>query len=178
MKLQKALSILGLMLALTIKLPVVHADDWNQTTRFTFSQPVQIPGRVLPPGTYRFQLADNDDRHLVQIFREDRTLVATLYSIPRLRDERSADAAITLANRGAGPASGDRGLVLCRCRTRPRALVFETGKSRTCACHSNNFYDWKVAPRISDHDSSAAPQRYWLALGIDGRPFSGNQEAP
>ena len=101
MKLQKALSILGLMLALTIKLPVVHADDWNQTTRFTFSQPVQIPGRVLPPGTYRFQLADSDDRHLVQIFREDRVLVATLYSIPRLRDGRSADAAITLANRGA-----------------------------------------------------------------------------
>jgi hypothetical protein len=101
MKLQKTLSILGLMLALTIMLPVVHADDWNQTTRFTFSQPVQISGRVLPVGTYRFQLADNDSRHLVQIFREDRTLVATLYSVPRLRDGLSADAAITLANRGA-----------------------------------------------------------------------------
>jgi len=69
--------------------------------QFTFTQPVQIPGRVLPAGTYRFQLADNDSRHLVQIFREDRTLVATLYSIPRLRDGRSADAAITLADRGA-----------------------------------------------------------------------------
>jgi hypothetical protein len=101
MKLQKTLPIIALMLAIAIMLPVVHADDWNQTTRFTFSQPVQIPGRVLPPGTYRFQVADSDDRHLVQIFREDRTIVATLYSIPRLRDGRSADAAITLANRGA-----------------------------------------------------------------------------
>lgn len=101
MKLQKMLSIIAFMLATAIMLPVVHADDWNQTTRFTFSQPIQIPGRVLPAGTYRFQLANNDTRHLVQIFREDRTLVATLYSIPRLRDERSADAAITLANRGA-----------------------------------------------------------------------------
>ena len=101
MKLQKTLSIIASMLAIAIMLPVVHADEWNQTTRFTFSQPVQIPGRVLPPGTYRFQLADSDDRHLVQIFCEDRTLVATLYSIPRLRDGRSADAAITLANRGA-----------------------------------------------------------------------------
>ncbi len=54
MKLRQALSILGLMLALTIMLPVVHADDWNETTRFTFSLPVQIPGRVLPAGTYRF----------------------------------------------------------------------------------------------------------------------------
>jgi hypothetical protein len=101
MTLRKTLSILALMLALTIMLPVVHADDWNQMTRFTFSQPVQVPGRALPPGTYRFQLADSDDRHLVQTFREHRTLVATFYSIPRLRDGRSADAAITLANRGA-----------------------------------------------------------------------------
>jgi|SRR5271156_4020462 len=101
MKLHKMLSITASMLAIAIMLPVVHADDWNQATRFTFTQPVQIPGRVLPAGTYRFQLADNDSRHLVQIFREDRTLVATLYSIPRLRDGRSADAAITLADRGA-----------------------------------------------------------------------------
>jgi hypothetical protein len=100
MTLRKTLSILGLMLALTIMLPVMHADDWNQMTRFTFSQPLQVPGRALPPGTYRFQLADSGDRHLVRTFREDRTLVATFYSIPRLRDGRSPDAAITLANRG------------------------------------------------------------------------------
>jgi hypothetical protein len=101
MKLQNTLSVIALLLALAIRLPVMHAGDRNQTTRLTFSQPVQIPGRVLPAGTYRFQLAEDDSRHLVQFFREDRTLVATLYSIPRLRDGRSADAVITLANRGA-----------------------------------------------------------------------------
>ena len=100
MKLRKTLFTLGLMLAFSIMLPVVHADDWNQATRFTFSQPVQIPGQVLPAGTYRFQLANTDNRHLVQIFREDRTLVATLYSIARTRDGRAAEAAITLADRG------------------------------------------------------------------------------
>ena len=84
----------------TITLPVVHTDNWNQTTRFPFSQPVQIPGQVLPAGTYRFQLANTDNRHLVQIFREDRTLVATLYSVPRMRDGRGTEVAITLANRG------------------------------------------------------------------------------
>jgi hypothetical protein len=62
MKLRKTLSILGLI---TVTLPVVHADFWDKTTRFTSSQPVQIPGRVLPAGTYRFQLADSDSRHLV-----------------------------------------------------------------------------------------------------------------
>jgi hypothetical protein len=103
MKLQNTLSVIPLFLTITVRLPVVHADGWNQTTRFTFSQPVQIPGRVLPAGTYRFQLAENDSRHLVQIFREDRTLVTTLYSVPRLQDGRNADPAITLANRGAAP---------------------------------------------------------------------------
>lgn len=100
MKLRKTLFTLGLMLAFTIMFPAVHADDWNQAARFTFSQPVQIPGRVLSAGTYFFRLADSNDRHLVQIFREDRSLVATLYSVPRVRDGRDVEVAITLANRG------------------------------------------------------------------------------
>jgi hypothetical protein len=108
MNLRKTLSILGLSLAFAIKLPVVHADDWSQATRFTFSQPIQIPGQVLQAGSYRFQIANSDDRHLVQIFREDRTLVATLYSVPRVRDGHSIEVAITLADRGA---------------TEPRAIV-------------------------------------------------------
>src|ERR1700730_2240995 len=101
MNIRKMLSILGLMLAFTILLPVVHADDSDQATRLTFSQPVQIPGHVLPGGTYWFQLADTNDRHLVQIFREDRTLVATLFAIPLQRQVFDPKVAITLADRGA-----------------------------------------------------------------------------
>ena len=52
MKVRNTLSILGLMLTFTFMLPVVHADDWNQATRFTFNQPVQVPGHILPAGTY------------------------------------------------------------------------------------------------------------------------------
>ena len=99
MKVRKTLSILGLMLTFTIMLPVVHADDWNQATRFTFNQPVQVPGHILPAGTYFFQLV-GDNHHLVQIFNEDRTAVAILYSVSRERYDRRAEAAITLANRG------------------------------------------------------------------------------
>ena len=99
MKVRKTLSILGLMLTFTIMLPVVHADDWNQATRFTFNQPVQVPGRILPAGTYFFQLV-GENHHLVQIFNEDRIAVVILYSIPRVRYGRRAEAAITLAKRG------------------------------------------------------------------------------
>ena len=44
MNIRKMLFIAALMLAFTILLPVAHADDWNQATRVTFSQSVQIPG--------------------------------------------------------------------------------------------------------------------------------------
>ena len=107
MKVRKTLSILGLILMFTIMLPVVHADDWNQATRFTFNQPVQVPGHILPAGTYFFQLV-GDNHHLVQIFNEDRTTVAILHSVSRERYGRRAEAAITLANRGG---------------TRPQAIV-------------------------------------------------------
>ena len=30
----------------------VQADEWNKKTVLTFSQPVEIPGHVLPAGTY------------------------------------------------------------------------------------------------------------------------------
>jgi Protein of unknown function (DUF2911) len=99
MNLRKMLFTVSLMLAFAFMLPVLHADDWNQATRFTFSQPVQVPGHILPAGTYLFQLVGNN-HHLVQIFREDHTAVAILYSIPRSRYGGREEAAITLANRG------------------------------------------------------------------------------
>ena len=45
------------------------ADEWNKKTTITFNQPVEIPGMVLAPGTYVFELMDSpSDRDVVQIF--------------------------------------------------------------------------------------------------------------
>jgi hypothetical protein len=50
----------------------VHADEWNKRTEFQFSAPVAIPGMVLLPGKYIFQLADLDTaRNVVEVFSED-----------------------------------------------------------------------------------------------------------
>jgi hypothetical protein len=64
-----------------------RADEWNKKTVLTFSQPVEIPGRVLPAGTYTFKLADSMiDRHIVQIFNADGSdIVATVMTIPDYR---------------------------------------------------------------------------------------------
>jgi hypothetical protein len=79
---------IGLMLSLLGFLSAaVEADEWDKKTVLTFSQPVEIPGRVLPAGTYTFKLADSmSDRHIVQIFTADGTkIIATLMAISDYR---------------------------------------------------------------------------------------------
>jgi hypothetical protein len=64
-----------------------RADEWDKKTVLTFSQPVEIPGRVLAAGSYTFKLADSmSDRHIVQIFNADGSqIIATVMTIPDYR---------------------------------------------------------------------------------------------
>ncbi|MFZ0285196.1 MAG: hypothetical protein WAL32_08185, partial [Terriglobales bacterium] len=60
MTIHRALAVLfSLILACTVFLPAVHADNWDQMTKMTFNEPVAIPGRALPAGTYWFVLQYN-----------------------------------------------------------------------------------------------------------------------
>jgi len=89
------------LLAFFIVLPVVRADEWNQATLFTFSQPVQIPGQVLPAGTYLFELVDGFNHEIVRISNADRTnVIAVIQARPTLQKGLSGKAAIVLAERG------------------------------------------------------------------------------
>jgi len=59
-------------------LPSARADESNKKTIVTFSQAVEVPGKVLPAGTYTFQLLDSPaDRHIVQIFNADGSQIIT-----------------------------------------------------------------------------------------------------
>jgi hypothetical protein len=63
------------LLGLLMVLPAARADEMNQATKVTFSQSVQIPGRVLPAGTYWFILPENVNEHdQVRIYSSDRTV--------------------------------------------------------------------------------------------------------
>ena len=91
------------LLAVLIVLPAAHADQGNQETKVTFSQPVQIPGRVLPAGTYVFVLPNDPDEHFeVRIFNADRTMLyATLFTISAERSTPTDNTVFGLADRGA-----------------------------------------------------------------------------
>jgi hypothetical protein len=67
--------------------PQVQGDEWDNKTILTFSAPVEVPGRVLPAGTYVFKLMDSQgDRHIVQIYNKDENhLITTVLAVP---DER------------------------------------------------------------------------------------------
>jgi hypothetical protein len=76
----------ALMFLVTLPTTAV-ADEWNKATQLTFSEPVEVPGTVLPAGTYWFTLANSDsDRNIVQIWNSDRTrLITTVLTIPDYR---------------------------------------------------------------------------------------------
>jgi hypothetical protein len=89
------------MLACTVFLPVARADEWDQMTKLTFSGPVEIPGSVLPAGSYWFVLLNNSsDRNVVQIFSEDWSrLYATLLAIPTDRQQPTDETEVKFAER-------------------------------------------------------------------------------
>jgi hypothetical protein len=76
------LSLLGMVSAVAVR-----ADEWDKRTVLTFSQPVEVPGQVLPAGRYMFKLADSiGDRHILQIFSADGSqIIATVMTIPDYR---------------------------------------------------------------------------------------------
>jgi len=104
MKTNKGYFLIGLIIASVLFFEVAaHADEWDLTTKLTFSEPIQIPGKVLPAGTYLFKLADTNDRHTVQVFSSDRTvLYATLIANPTLRREATGESVVIFAEQGDG----------------------------------------------------------------------------
>ena len=111
MKRFKAVTTVGCMaLMAAVLTPCARADDWNRKTEITFSGPVEIPGvhltgwGVLPAGTYVFKILDSQsDRHIVQIFNKDETMIyATILAIPNYRLKATDKTVITFTERPAG----------------------------------------------------------------------------
>jgi hypothetical protein len=84
--------------------PKVRADGWNKETVVTFSHPIEVPGEVLPAGTYVFKLLSNEGhRRIVQIFSEDQTkLLATVMAIPDYRLVATEKPVISFEERPSG----------------------------------------------------------------------------
>jgi hypothetical protein len=99
----KSLIAVMFLLGFVTVLPSARADEANQATEVTFSQPVQIPGRVLPAGTYWFILPqDVTDHNQVRIYNADRTIFyGTVITINAERVHPTEHTVFTLAERSS-----------------------------------------------------------------------------
>lgn len=96
--------------ALLAAIPAV-ADTGNQKTTLTFSNPVELPGIVLPAGTYVFKLVETTTyRHVIQVSNDkEDTVFATLLAVPDYRLTPTADTVVYFAERPTGRPQAIRG---------------------------------------------------------------------
>ena len=84
--------------------PFATADEWNKKTVVTISEPMEIPGVVLQPGTYVFKLVDSQaDRNIVEVQnqRENHTF-ATIIAVPNYRIRPTGKTVISFWETPAG----------------------------------------------------------------------------
>lgn len=95
----------GLLVAgLVASTATAKADAWDKKTVVTFNEAVEIPGMVLPAGTYVMRLVDSQsDRDIVQFLNKNQTHVYnTVLAIPDYREEPTGRTVITFEERAAG----------------------------------------------------------------------------
>jgi hypothetical protein len=76
-----------------------NPSTWNRTTYFTFNVPVRLPGVLLSPGDYTFELASPNDLSVVRVLDRNRSKVyftACTYLVTRPDDKR-LEAVITFS---------------------------------------------------------------------------------
>jgi hypothetical protein len=83
--------------------PGARASQSDQMVVTTFNAPVEIPGQVLPPGTYVFKILEIwSTRDVVRVFNADQSKVlATTIAIPRYRTNPTDKAVFVFEERGS-----------------------------------------------------------------------------
>ena len=96
---RKVFVVFGLALASLLLFSNAQASDLDQATKLTFSQSVQIPGHVLPAGTYWFVVPTQGT---VRIYNSDQSkLVATLLTNSAEVLTPADKTTVTFADRGS-----------------------------------------------------------------------------
>ena len=104
-RISKLCLMLGLVISSGLFFAIAaNADEADESTTVTFSAPVEIPGHVLPAGSYLFKLADHgSDPNIVEIYNADETkFYGTVMTISTARQNPTGDTTVTLVQQGSG----------------------------------------------------------------------------
>jgi hypothetical protein len=92
-----------MLLGGTFFVPKGLADESDKKTIVTVNQPIQVPGKVLPAGTYVFKRLSSNDPTLVAIYNDDEShFVTTVQGISDYRMETPDKAILQLEERPSG----------------------------------------------------------------------------
>ena len=110
----------------------------NNRTVLTFSQPVEVPGKILPAGTYTFEMHDSGmNRHVIEIFDEGGTkLQALVLAIPSYRAKATEDTVIKFAEVAPGQPQAIR-FWYYPGQTTGNELVYSKTRARELAAAAN-----------------------------------------
>jgi hypothetical protein len=86
-RLRGKLFVFGCLALLVALAPLAMGGVWDKKTTVSFTQPVEVPGAVLEPGTYVMKLLDSSsNRHIVQFWNEDQNhMLSMAFAIPAER---------------------------------------------------------------------------------------------
>jgi hypothetical protein len=83
-RISASLAVIGVALLVSAPASLTAKTIAGNEATVTFDHPVEVPGKVLPAGTYVFKTTDNDE--LVQVFSANyKEVLATFYAIPAYR---------------------------------------------------------------------------------------------
>ncbi len=104
MRLHRMATVFAALMFVLVYASALYSDAWDQTTKVTFTEAVEVPGTVLQPGTYVFKLANSDsDRHIVEIYNEDHTkLITTVLALSNERLQLSGKTVLTYNEHASG----------------------------------------------------------------------------
>jgi len=98
------ISAIGIMLGLTLLTgPALQASVWDKKTIISFPESMEIPGTVLPAGTYVVKRADGSLPNIMRFSNAEETEVyATVITVPTQRARPSDEVEIVLEERPTG----------------------------------------------------------------------------
>jgi hypothetical protein len=143
----KRFSLLGMgalaLLGLAALHPTLKADEYDRKTVISISQPLEVPGVVLPPGTYVMKLLNSSsNRHIVQFMneRQNRQMALT-FAVPAERIRPAEKTLLTMYEGAQGS---------------PQALRTWYYPGDTVG--QEFLYPHKQAVRISERDNVKVPE--------------------
>jgi hypothetical protein len=112
--------------------------ELNNRTKMTFAQPVEVPGKILPAGTYTFEMHDSGmNRHVIEIFDEGGTkLQALVLAIPSYRPKPTEDTVVKFDETAPGQPQAIR-IWYYPGQTTGNELVYSKSRARELAAAAN-----------------------------------------